>query len=94
MSALSAAPAIANDVVLAGALDGHLRAFRVSDGKLLFDYDTAHEFSAVNHVPAKGGAIDGPGPIVVNDMVLVNSGYGRFGEMAGNVLLAFALRPR
>jgi polyvinyl alcohol dehydrogenase (cytochrome) len=44
----------------------------------------------VNGVKATGGAIDGPGPVVVNGMVLVNSGYTRFGGLPGNVLLAFA----
>ena len=37
------------------------------------------------------GSLDGAGPIVVDGMVYVNSGYPRFGGMAGNVLLAFGL---
>ena len=48
------------------------------------------EYDTVNGLKAKGGAIDGPGAIVVNGMVLVNSGYTRQGGIAGNVLLAFA----
>jgi polyvinyl alcohol dehydrogenase (cytochrome) len=40
-------------------------------------------------VRANGGAVNGPGPVVVGGMVLVNSGYGRNGGLAGNVLLAF-----
>ncbi len=43
-----------------------------------------------NGAAAKGGASgDGPGPVIVNGMVLVNSGYTRFGGAPGNVLLAF-----
>jgi polyvinyl alcohol dehydrogenase (cytochrome) len=47
------------------------------------------EFKTVNGVAAKGGSMDGPGPVVVNGMVYVPSGYGSWGGNAGNVLLAF-----
>jgi polyvinyl alcohol dehydrogenase (cytochrome) len=47
-------------------------------------------FETVNGVKARGGAIDGPGAVVVGGMVFVNSGYTRFGGSPGNVLLAFA----
>jgi hypothetical protein len=47
------------------------------------------ESPTVNGVKAKGGAIDGPGAMVVKGMVFVNSGYSRFGGLPGNVLLAF-----
>jgi polyvinyl alcohol dehydrogenase (cytochrome) len=77
-------------VVFSGSLDGHLRAYSATDGKVIWDYDTGREFQTVNGVNARGGAIDGPGPLVVNGMVFVNSGYMRFGGMPGNVLLAFA----
>jgi polyvinyl alcohol dehydrogenase (cytochrome) len=77
-------------VVFAGSLDGHLRAYSAQDGKLIWDFDTVREYQTVNGVKASGGAIDGPGPVVVNGMVLVNSGYTRFGGIPGNVLLAFA----
>jgi polyvinyl alcohol dehydrogenase (cytochrome) len=50
------------------------------------------EYQTVNGVKAKGGAIDGPGAIVANGMVLVNSGYTRQGGIDGNVLLAFTPR--
>ena len=36
-------------------------------------------------------AIDGPGPVVADGMVFINSGYGLFGQMPGNVLLAYAV---
>ena len=39
----------------------------------------------------KGGSLDGAGPVVVDGMVFVNSGYPRFGGMPGNVLLAFGV---
>jgi polyvinyl alcohol dehydrogenase (cytochrome) len=76
-------------VVFSGSLDGHLRAFSPEDGKVIWDFDTVHEFKTVNGVKASGGGVDGPGPVVVDSMVLVGSGYARTGGMGGNVLLAF-----
>jgi len=75
--------------VLSGAVDGHLRAFATADGKLLWDFDTAREFTTVNGVPGRGGSLDGAGPVVAGGMVYTTSGYSRNGGMAGNVLLAF-----
>ena len=76
-------------MVFSGSMDGHMRAFASEDGKIIWDFDTRREFTTVNGVAAKGGAIDGPGPVVVNGMLFMNSGYGRFGGAPGNVLLAF-----
>lgn len=77
-------------VVFSGSVDGHLRAFAAEDGKVLWDFDTAKNFRAVNGVEAKGGSLDGAGPVVAGGMLFVNSGYPRTGGMAGNVLLALA----
>jgi polyvinyl alcohol dehydrogenase (cytochrome) len=88
--AQSAAVTAIPGVVFSGSLDGHLRAYSSEDGKVLWDFDTVRNYKAVNGVAAKGGSIDGPGAVVVNGMVFVNSGYARFGGMPGNVLLAFA----
>jgi polyvinyl alcohol dehydrogenase (cytochrome) len=78
-------------VVFSPGLDGHLRAFSTEDGTMVWDFDTAREYSTVNGVPAKGGSIDGAGPVIAGGMVFVNSGYPRNGGMPGNVLLAFAV---
>lgn len=91
IEANSAAPTVMPDVVFAGALDGHLRAYSTTDGKILWDYDTAKEFDTVNGIKGKGGSIDGPSPVIADGMLFVNSGYGLFGEYPGNVLLAFAV---
>jgi polyvinyl alcohol dehydrogenase (cytochrome) len=88
--AQSAAVSAIPGVVFSGALDGHLRGFSTEDGKVLWDFDTVRDYETVNGVRASGGAMNGPGPIVVGGMLFVNSGYGRSGAMAGNVLLAFA----
>jgi polyvinyl alcohol dehydrogenase (cytochrome) len=77
--------------VFSGSVDGHLRAYATETGKVLWDVDTAGEFKTVNGNPAHGGSMDAGGPVVVNGMVFVNSGYGQWGGMPGNVLLAFAV---
>lgn len=91
LGAYSAAPTAMPGVVFSGGLDGFIRAWSTADGRLLWRYDTAGEYDTVNGVPGMGGALDGPGPVIANGLVLVNSGYGMFGQMPGNVLLAFSV---
>jgi polyvinyl alcohol dehydrogenase (cytochrome) len=85
----SAALSLIPGVVFSPGLDGHVRAFSTEDGTMVWDFDTAKEYSTVNGVPARGGSIDGAGPVITGGMVFVNSGYPRNGGMPGNVLLAF-----
>ncbi len=87
-AALTAIPG----VVFSGSVDAHLRAYSASTGKVLWDTDTARSFNTVNGQPAHGGSMDAAGPAVVNGMVFVNSGYGSWGGMPGNVLLAFSVQ--
>ena len=77
-------------VVFSGSLDGHLRAYTSEDGRMIWDFDTVRSFQTVNGVVASGGALNGPGPVIVGGMLFVNSGYARAGGLPGNVLLAFA----
>jgi polyvinyl alcohol dehydrogenase (cytochrome) len=83
--AVSAIPGVA----FAGSLDGYLRAYATSTGAVVWDYDTVRTYETVNGVPARGGALDGPGPIIGGGMVFVNSGYTVDGGAPGNVVLAF-----
>ena len=89
--AQSAAVTAIPDVVFSGSIDGHLRAYSTATGAVIWDVDTAREFETVNGKPARGGSMDVGGPAVVNGMVFVNSGYGQWGGMPGNVLLAFSV---
>ncbi len=93
-AANSAAPTVIEGVVFAGGLDGVIRAHSTEDGTVLWQYDTVREFETANGVPGRGGAIDGPGPVVADGRLFVNSGYGTFGQMPGNVLLAFGVANR
>lgn len=90
--AQSAAVTAIPGVIFSCSIDGHLRAYSASTGKVLWDTDTARSFETVNGKAAHGGSIDAAGPAVVNGMVLLNSGYGQFGGMPGNVLLVFSVR--
>ncbi len=90
--AQSAAVTAIPGVVFSGSVDGHLRAYSATTGKVLWDTDTARDFSTVNGKPGNGGSIDAAGPAVVNGMIFVNSGYGQWGGMSGNVLLAFSVQ--
>ncbi len=88
-AALTAVPGL----VFSGSLDGHLRAFDVANGAVVWDVDTVRDYDAVNGVKGHGGSMDGPGAVIAGGMLFVNSGYSRFDGMPGNVLLAFAPKP-
>jgi polyvinyl alcohol dehydrogenase (cytochrome) len=86
-AAVSAFPGTA----FSGSVDGHIRAYSTTDGKVLWDYDTERPYETVNGVEARGGSLDGPGPAIGGGMVFVNSGYHTAGGQPGNVLLAFSV---
>ncbi|GAB2601584.1 outer membrane protein assembly factor BamB family protein [Spirosoma areae] len=90
---LSAAITLIPGVVFGGALDGMLHAYSTTDGRVLWAFNTNRDFESVNGLNASGGTIDSAGPVVVGNQLFVNSGYAKFGEKAGNVLLAFTLKP-
>jgi polyvinyl alcohol dehydrogenase (cytochrome) len=91
---MTAPSAVVPGAVFAGSMDGHFRAFATSDGKVLWDFDTARDFATVNGVRARGGSIDVGGPAIANGLVVTTSGYGNWGGMRGNVLLAFSVEGR
>ena len=87
--ALAAAVTAIPGVVFSGGMSGYLRAYSTEDARLLWEVNTARDYSVVNGGSASGGAIDGPGPSIVDGMLYVNSGYAQWGGQYGNVLLAF-----
>ena len=78
-------------VVFSGSMDGHLRAYSTSDGKVVWDLDTLHDFETVNGVKAHGGSMNATGPTLAGGMLFVNSGYSQIMGMGGNVLLALSV---
>lgn len=89
--AQSAAVTAIPGAVFSGALDGHLRAYSATTGKIIWDYDTDREFKTVNGIAGHGGALDVGGPIVAGGWLFVNSGSAQRNGLPGNVLLAFGL---
>lgn len=89
---LSAAASSIPGAAVAGAMDGHLRAYDSKSGRVLWDFDTATRFETLNGNKANGGSMGGAtGSVFHQDMLFVNSGYGIYFHMPGNVLLAFRL---
>lgn len=89
----SAAAMVANGVVYAGALDGKLRMVDAKSGAIVRVIDTKLPYQGSNGVAGHGGAIDVGGVLVNGDQLFVLSGYGMFGQMPGNVLLVYGLKP-
>jgi polyvinyl alcohol dehydrogenase (cytochrome) len=89
---VTAALTVIPDVVFAGGQDGTLRAYASEDGRVLWTFNTLQDFTTVNRVPARGGAMGAPGPVVAGGMLIVGSGYVGLGNgTPGNALLAFGL---
>jgi polyvinyl alcohol dehydrogenase (cytochrome) len=88
--AQSAAVSAIPGVVFSGSEDGHLRAYSTATGEVVWDVDTAREFDTVNGARAQGGSLDVAGPVIVDGLVFVDSGYGQWGGMPGNVMLVFS----
>jgi polyvinyl alcohol dehydrogenase (cytochrome) len=63
---------------------GGLHALDVKTGKIVWSAKAK----------PRGGSLDTAGPAVVNGMIFVNSGYGQWGRMPGNVLVAFSVNGK
>jgi polyvinyl alcohol dehydrogenase (cytochrome) len=87
-------PTAIEGAVFQPSFDGWLRAYRESDGALLWAFDTVRDFDTVSGEKARGGSIESAGAIVADGRVVVNSGYLFGGRMPGNVLLVFSVRGR
>jgi len=90
-AALISAPTLLPGVLFSGSNDGALRAHSTQDGSVIWEFDTNRKFETLNGVRAGGGAIQGPGPTIVDGMLYLNSGYGDHLGRPGNVLLAFGV---
>lgn len=86
---ISGAITATTELVFAGALDGMFRAYDSKSGRELWSFNTNQDFESVNGVTAYGGTIDSDGAVLVDNQLFITSGYAKFNEKAGNVLLAF-----
>lgn len=87
---ISAAITAIPGVVFAGHMDGRFRAYDSDTGAVLYEFDSLKPIPTVSGATAHGGSFGGGGPAVRNGHVVVNSGYGMYFHMPGNVLLVFA----
>jgi outer membrane protein assembly factor BamB len=72
-AAQMAPPSAIPGVVFSASMDGHIRAFAMADGKIVWDYDAAHDFTPVNRIPARGGSFSATGPTIVENMLYTTS---------------------
>ncbi|MGA2116474.1 MAG: PQQ-binding-like beta-propeller repeat protein [Bryobacteraceae bacterium] len=82
-------PTVIPGVVFSPSMDGHIRAYRIKNGEIVWDYDAVRDYTTVNGIPGRGGSFSATGPVVVDGLLYVNSGYS---SMPGNVLLAFSVK--
>ena len=90
---MAAAPILVDGAVVTGTNGGMLRIFDAKTGEVLFEYQTNKPYpDTVNGVPGRGGSLDSAPYVAGDGTLFVQSGYARFGQPPGNVLLAF--RPQ
>ncbi|MEM7569150.1 MAG: PQQ-binding-like beta-propeller repeat protein [Pseudomonadota bacterium] len=77
--------------VIAGHLDGYLRAYDKATGRILWAHDTTQTVTGVNGLAAKGGGMSGPGVAASKGYLAANSGYGLYYHEPGNAFLMFGL---
>lgn len=82
-------PTVIPGVVFSPSMDGHLRAFQVKTGEIVWDYDAVKDYATVNGIKGRGGSFSSTGLVIVDGMLFVNSGYS---SIPGNVLLAFSVK--
>lgn len=88
---LSAAATVTPELVFSGGLDGRIRALDISDGDLLWQKETAVGITASNGIQGHGGAIDVGGQVLAGRWLYVLSGYSMFGQLPGNLILAYEI---
>ena len=88
---ISAASTAIPGAVIAGHIDGWLRAYDSASGKVLWQTDTIGEYPTPNGTIAHGGSMSGAGPAVYQGNLITNSGYGFAFKLPGNALLVYSI---
>lgn len=87
---ISAAPSAFEGAVMAGSMDGTLRAYDKDTGAVVWSYDSTQQVKTLTGSMISGGSFGGSaGPMAKDGMLYVVSGYGVYFHMPGAVLLAF-----
>lgn len=87
----SAAVTAVPGAVFSGSADGGMRAYAADSGEVIWTFNANRSFETINAVEANGASFDGPGPVVVGNMMYMLSGNAGFVGRPGNVLLAFEI---
>jgi polyvinyl alcohol dehydrogenase (cytochrome) len=82
-------PTVIPGVVFSPSMDGHIRAFRIKTGEIVWDFDAVRDYTTVNGISARGGSFSATGATIADGILYINSGYS---SMPGNVLLAFSVK--
>lgn len=89
---VGAPPIATKDVLFAAGVDGMVYALDRADGRVLWRFDTAREFTTLAGRTTRGGGIQGAGgSLFANGRLFVASGYGQ-ALRPGNALIAFRAR--
>ena len=89
---LSAAVSSTDEVAFSAGLNGKIRAYDTVSGEVLWQADTARPFTGSNGIDGHGGAIDVSGQVLADGWLYVQSGYSMFGQLPGNMLLAYKVK--
>lgn len=89
---LSSAATATPELAFSAGLDGIVRAYDIETGDILWQAETAKAFQASNGIEGHGGAIDVVGQVVADGWLYVFSGYSMFGQLPGNMLLAYKVK--
>jgi len=88
---ISAAVSSSANLVYAGSLDGLFRIFSAANGEILWEFDTKQAVKSINDVKGFGGSIESDGAVIANGNVFITSGYDKWGESPGNLLMVFSV---
>jgi polyvinyl alcohol dehydrogenase (cytochrome) len=89
---LSSAATATPELAFSAGLDGVIRAYDIENGDILWQAETAKYFQASNGIEGHGGAIDVAGQVLSDGWLYVFSGYSIFGQLPGNMLLAYKVK--
>lgn len=88
---ISAAVSSSPGLVYAGSLDGMLHIVDAKKGEVLWQFNTKQDINTINGIKGFGGTIESDGPVIVNGELFITSGYDKWGEAPGNLLMVFSL---
>ena len=61
-----APPSLIEGAVFAGSMDGHLRAWDMASGKIIWDFDATQTFPTTDGIKANGGSFSSTGPTIAD----------------------------